>query len=146
MELDGWHPRDIPETLLCNAALQKQQGFTLPPMEQWFVMLLHDGALPGGLSDRPNTAFTRSLIDDAKERVPRLRWDLSENALRNFLVDEETIGVPCTKYRTNSGNGWSFGPLAELREAWARRYGPVKWDTEAMEWGWQPVISPLDWK
>lgn len=27
MELGDWHPRDIPEALLCGAALQKQQGF-----------------------------------------------------------------------------------------------------------------------
>lgn len=46
MELDGWHPRDIPEALLCGAALQKQQGFNLPPLEQWYISLLHDGALP----------------------------------------------------------------------------------------------------
>jgi len=31
--------------------------------------------------------------------MPRLKWDLTEVALRNFLTDEETIGVPCTKYR-----------------------------------------------
>jgi hypothetical protein len=78
MDLGDWHPRDIPDTLLCNPALQKQQGFTLPPLEQWYVMLLHEGVLPGGLAGRPNTAFTKSLLDDAKEQVPRLRWDLSE--------------------------------------------------------------------
>jgi hypothetical protein len=46
MELGDWHPRDIPEALLCGAALQKQQGFNLPPLEQWYVSLLHDGVLP----------------------------------------------------------------------------------------------------
>jgi hypothetical protein len=74
------------------------------------------------------------LLDDAKERIPRLRWDLTEVGLRNFLVDEESIGIPCTKYRAAIGNGWSFAPLAELREAWVRRWGFVKWDTEAKEW------------
>jgi hypothetical protein len=99
------------------------------------VMLLHDGTLPGALANRPNTAFTRSLLDDAKERIPRLKWDLTEVGLRNFLTDLETIGVACTKYRASIGNGWSFPPLGELREAWSRRYGPVKWDNpEAKEW------------
>jgi hypothetical protein len=74
IDLGDWHPRKIPEVLLNNPALQRQQGFTLPPLEQWFVMLLHDGALPGALPNRPNTAFTRRLLDDAKERVPRRKW------------------------------------------------------------------------
>jgi hypothetical protein len=133
MELGDWHPRDIPEALLCGAALQKQQGFNLPPLEQWYVSLLHDGVLPGALPNRPNTALTRSLLDDAKERVPRLKWDLTEVALRNFLADEETIGIPCSKFRANSANGWSFAPLSELRDAWCRRYGPMKWDNSAEE-------------
>jgi len=134
MDLGDWHPRDIPETLLFGAALQKQQGFNLPPLEQWYVSLLHDGVLPGALVNRPNTTFTRNLLDDAIERVPRLKWDLTEVALRNFLIDEENIGIPCSKFRANSANGWSFAPLFELREAWCRRYGPIKWDTDAKEW------------
>src|SRR5262245_41656057 len=105
MELGYWHPRDIPEALLCGAALQKQQGFTLPPLEQWYVCLLHDGVLPGALANRPNTAFTQSLLDDAKDRVPRLKWDLSDVGLRNFLTDEESIGIPCV-YRQSISDSW----------------------------------------
>jgi hypothetical protein len=134
LELGDWHPRDIPEALLCNPALQRQQGLTLPPLEQWYVMLLHEGMLPRAVPNRPNTALTRNLLDDAKERFPRLKWDLTEVGLWNFLTDEDMIGIPCTKYRANFANGWSFAPLDELREAWVRRYGPVKWHTEAMEW------------
>ena len=134
MDLGDWHPRDIPEALLTNPALQKQQSHTLPPLEQWYVMLLHNGKLPGALANRSSTAFTRSLIDDARAKVPRL-GDLTEVSLRNFLLDEECIGTTCTKYRAAIGNGWTFPPLAEAREAWCRRYGPVKWDNaEAVEW------------
>jgi hypothetical protein len=82
--LDGWHPREIPEALLRNPELQKQQSHTLPPLEQWYVMLLHNGVLPGALAGKPNTAYTRSLIKDAKTKVPRLRWDLTEVGLRNL--------------------------------------------------------------
>ena len=136
MDLGDWHPRDIPEELLSNPALQKQQVLNLPPLEQWFVLLLHDGVLPGALSGKLNTAFTKALLDDARERVPRLKWNLSEVSLRNFLVDEESVGVACIKYRAAIGNGWSFAPLAELREAWCRRYGPTKWDSPAQkDWG-----------
>jgi len=147
MDLGDWHPRHIPEALLCNPALQKQQGYTLPPLEQWYVSLLHDGVLPGALPNRPNTAFTRSLLDDAKEKVPRLKFDLSEVGLRNFLVDEDSIGILCTKYRAAIGNGWSFAPLIELRGAWSRRYGPVKWDNlEAEEWSKKMKVEILDRK
>jgi Mesyanzhinovviridae DNA primase len=134
MDLDGWHPRDIPEALLTNPALQKQQSHNLPPLEQWYVMLLHDGKPPSALANRLSTAFTRSLIDDARAKVPRLR-ELTEVALRNFLLDEESIGTTCTKYRAAIGNGWSFPPLSEAREAWCRRYGPVKWDApDLVDW------------
>jgi hypothetical protein len=134
MDLEGWHPREIPEALLNNPALQKQQSHTLPPLEQWYVMLLHNGVLPGALAGRPSTAFTRSLVEDARAKVPRLR-DLTEVALRNFLLDEEALGVICTKYRAAIGNGWSFPLLNEAREAWSRRYGPTKWDTpDVKEW------------
>jgi len=115
-----------------------QQGFNLPPLEQWYVSILHDGVLPGALANRPNTAFTKNLLDDAKERVPRLKWDLTEVALRNFLVDE--IGIPCSKFRVSWSNGWAFAPLGELREAWCRRYGDIKWDNPVEEWSKRPSI------
>jgi hypothetical protein len=134
MELGDWHPREIPEAFLRNPALQKQQGHTLPPLEQWYVMLLHNGVIPGALKARPNTAFTHSLLDDARARVPRLR-DLTDVGLRNFLVDEESIGVICTKYRQSNANGWTFPLLSEPREAWCQRYGSVSWDNpDAVDW------------
>jgi hypothetical protein len=140
MDLDGWHPRDIPDAVLTSLALQKQQGHTLPPLEQWYITLLHDGVLPGALVNRPSTAYTKSLVDDARAKVPRLR-ELTEVGLRNFLVDEESIGVVCDKFRSSIGNGWTFPPLAECREAWCRRYGPVKWDNPVEEWSKRSVQS-----
>jgi Family of unknown function (DUF5906) len=142
MDLGDWHPREIPEALLTNPALQKQQSHTLPPLEQWYVMLLHDGRIPGafkkGKSDVRSTAYTMSLIEDARKKVPRLH-DLTEVALRNFLVNEDQIGAICTKHRGASGNGWTFPPLAEAREAWSRQYGPQQWDAPDMiDWGKAP--------
>jgi hypothetical protein len=134
MPLGDWHPREIPEALLTSVELQKQQRHTLPPMEQWFHGLLHDGVLPGALAKRPNTAYTRGLIDDAKERFPRLKFDLTDVSLQQFLTDPDRIGIACEKYRDASANGWSFAPLADLREAWCGTWGPVKWDNPAEEW------------
>jgi hypothetical protein len=136
MDLGDWHPRDLPDRLLNGAALQKQQGHTLPPLEQWYLGLLHNGSLPGALPNRPNTAPTRRLVDDARDKFPRLRYDLSEAALRTFLVDSlERIGISCAKYKNSAFNGWSFPTLAECREAWEAKYGLVTWDNPADEWG-----------
>jgi hypothetical protein len=134
MDLGEWHPRDIPSALLKGSALRKQQEHNLPAVEQWYLLLLRDGRLPSALSKRPNTAFTSRLRDDAVARVPRLKWDLSDVALGAFLQDEERIGIVCTKYRAATANGWTFPPLAEVRQAWTRKYGPVDWDP-AQEWG-----------
>jgi hypothetical protein len=133
LELEGWHPREIPETLLTNPALQKQQSYNLPPWEQWYVGLLHNGRLPNALEARPNTSFTRELFANARAKVPRLYYS-SEVELRNFLTDEGRIGIACEKYRASSGNGWSFPPLAECRAAWCKRFGPTKFDADVKDW------------
>jgi hypothetical protein len=135
-DLGDWHPRDIPEELLQNTVLQRQQGLTLPPLEQWYVMLLHEGRLPKSFQTKPNTSLTASLMKHAWENVPRLRWDLSEAGLKNFLTDRESLGIICTKRRFSTANGWSFPPLKECRHAWEERYGPTKWDNEVEEWEW----------
>jgi hypothetical protein len=114
---------------------QRQAIKALAPLEQWYVMLLHNGVPPGALAGKPNTAYTRSLIEDAKIKVPRLRWDLTEVGLRNFLLDEESIGIVCTKYRSSNNNGWTFPPLSEARAAWSQRNGSVKWNNpDAEDW------------
>ena len=152
MDLGDWHPREIPEALLTSPALQRQQILNLPPLEQWYLTLLHDGKLPGAFSKRsdkaqptPNpksTTYTKNLIEDAREKVPRLH-DLTDTALRNFLINEDQIGAICTKYRSASGNGWTFPPLAEARQAWSRQYGPQQWDApEMIDWGKAPPKPP----
>lgn len=147
MDLGDWHPREIPESLLHGKALQKQQAHSLPPLEQWLLGLLHDGVLPGASAKRPNFTLTRNLLEHAKARVPRLRWDLTEVALRNFLDRDggKGVGNICDKARTAAANGWAFPPLAECRAAWERVYGPVKWDNPADDWGApQKPADPLD--
>ena len=78
----------------------------------------------------PYVALTRALVENARQRVPRLRV-----ALRNFLTDQEAMGVEIKKHRTSSANGWEFPLLSECREAWSNRYGPTQWDTNINDWG-----------
>jgi Family of unknown function (DUF5906) len=132
MELGGWHPRDIPEELLQSAALQKQKVLTLRPLERWYYGLLQDGELPGRKwpGDYPAKAYTTDILSDAKEEEPRLRLNLSEVGLTDFLKDE----VGCEQARTSLANGWEFPPLAECRARFEERYGPMtKWNA-ATEW------------
>jgi hypothetical protein len=141
MDLGDWHPREIPTSLLKGAALQRQQAYTLPPLEQWYFALLKDGRVPGALINnnplskkisRPNTAYTMSLTADARERFPRLRWELSDSMLEDFVTDKSW--PKATKYRDAKRNGWTFEPLKESRAAWDQRYGPQAWN-EVEEWG-----------
>jgi len=130
LDLGDWHPRDIPEALLKGKALAEQQTRTLPPCEQWYLLLLREGKLPGAWvkKKRPSIAYTSRLIADARERVPRLR-DQSEVALTDFLKEKG-----CELARASEANGWQFLPLAESREAFAAAYGAQHWDNPG-EWG-----------
>jgi len=68
---------------------------------------------------------------DALDRFPRLRYELSDNALRDFLADKDW--PKAEKYRDSRNNGWSFLPLDESRRAWERRYTPRQWN-KMREW------------
>jgi hypothetical protein len=141
MDLEEWHPREVPDELLTNPALQKQQSYNLPPLEQWYLTLLHNGELPHAKPATPWVASTRALVENAKQRVPRLR-DLSDVALCNFLTDEEAMGVKIEKHRTSAANGWKFPLLCDCRDAWCKRYGPTKWDTNIRDWGDEEEEQP----
>jgi Family of unknown function (DUF5906) len=131
VELGDWHPREIPDALLKGEALAEQQTRTLPPWEQWYLSLLRDGRLPGAWvkKKKPHIAYTSCLISDAREQVPRLKWE-SDVALTDFLKEKG-----CEKHRASTGNGWKFLPLAEARAAFEQAHGPQPWDNPEGEWG-----------
>jgi energy-coupling factor transporter ATP-binding protein EcfA2 len=135
IDLGDWHPRQIPETLLHSAAIQRQQSKTLPPQEKYYAMLLHEAKLPGALRNKPNRAMTRNLIEDAIRRVPRLKFELDDWSLQDFLTDANRLGEPCTHKHFSGGNGYLFPPLAIARAAWERLYGPTVWDRDVEDWG-----------
>ena len=73
-----------------------------------------------------------NLTADARDRFPRLRFELSDSMLEDFLTDE---GWPkAKKFRDSKRNGWSFEPLTDSRQAWDKRYGPQPWSA-ARDWG-----------
>jgi hypothetical protein len=141
VDLGDWHPREIPESLLHSAALQKQQSYSLSALEQWYLGLLQDGWLPGATKKHPNRALTEQLREHAKDTSRHLRWDLSDVALAYFLDKEKGKGVGnvCTKARTSQRNGWSFPPLGECREVFEKAFGSQRWDPTRVEW-----VAPVD--
>ena len=134
-DLEGWHPRELPESLLRSEALQEQQLRSLPDLEAWYLGLLHAAALPGALPKHPNWTRLASLREDAAGKFPRLALDLSERGLAEFIKEKEKIGIACELKPTSQFNAWSFPPLAECRTAWESLYGPTEWERDAIEWG-----------
>jgi Family of unknown function (DUF5906) len=127
--LGDWHPRDIYET----EGLRRQKEQSMTPLEQWFDELLQEGRLPGlrGVQSPKKFVQTQALVGDAEQRVPRLRGRLTGKQTGDFLRRHG-----CTAVRSNSARGWQFPPLAEMRAAWARRYGGRVWETPEQE-DWQ---------
>ena len=64
-------------------------------------------------------------------RFPRLRGDLSDNQIEEFMTDASW--PKAHRFRDNRNNGWTFEPLIESRAAWDQRYGPQSWN-EMTEW------------
>jgi hypothetical protein len=127
-DLGNWHPRQIYET----EGLRRQKEQSMSFIEQWFDELLQDGMLPGwrASDEKPDFVTTKSLIDDAQARIPRLKNYLSEKAMGDFLRKRG-----CQSDRTNKVRGWEFLPLGEMRAEWAKRYGGRVWDNpDQQDW------------
>ena len=131
-DLGDWHPRQIYET----EALREQKEQSLPPLEEWLVEVLQDGALPGMKFDgEKDFACTRELVDDAKIRVPHGAARFSYKAVTGFLRKQGCI--PAKRSHTNGEmRGWKFPPLAKMRQEWAARYGGWPWRDDKLE-NWQ---------
>jgi Family of unknown function (DUF5906) len=130
-QLGSWHPRQIYQT----EGLRKQKEQSLTPLEEWLLGLLQEGRLPGSRPGKSAFSTTRALVEDAKQRVPRLRDYISDQKLVNFLknwgcISHKDRGVPIEV------RGWIFLPLAQLRAMWERRYGGWEWENPELE-EWQ---------
>jgi Family of unknown function (DUF5906) len=128
-DLGDWHPRQIYET----GGLRQQKEQSLSPLAEWFVLLLEDGKLPGHkfVGDRKDFATTSALVEDAKQRVPRLRNYLSDKAMGDFLKKH---GCTSRKNQSGTARGWNFPPLPQMRAEWSRRYGGWDWQCDEGDW------------
>jgi hypothetical protein len=130
-DLGNWHPRQVFQ----SDALREQKGQSLSPLEQYLELLLQDGKLPKDIAvaTRNDIATTRSLVEDAKKRVPPLQRHLSDKAMGDFLRKHGCTG--CKMGPSGELRGWRFPPLAKMRADWSKRYGGWSWDDpEQQDW------------
>jgi hypothetical protein len=113
--------------------LQPQRRQRLVGFDAYFQMLLVDGHLPGETSVFPNRALTIELFRDMQARCRGLRF-VAANKLGAYFARARFV----TLWRHVKGNGWSFGPLIDLREDWGRRY-EVSWPDSREDWTWSPA-------
>jgi hypothetical protein len=130
MDLGDWHPRQVYKT----DAFRRQQEMSLSHLEDWLLTLLEDGRLPFPQKDKPWASNPTDLVNDAKQKVPRLR-DLSFNQLSDFLLE-----WGCDK-SGGSTRYWRFPTLTEMRNAWNQKYSPRKWRPIK---DWQDQITTTD--
>jgi hypothetical protein len=128
MPLGKFHPRNPPKT----TGLAKQIDEGMPPEAQWWEMVLRDGVLPGAWSQRPSLAYAGALYASMRHRSPALR-DASDKALSKFLRLNGAVPHKATV------RGWQFPPLADCRDAWAKRYPGTVWDDQATYWAEPPA-------
>jgi Family of unknown function (DUF5906)/Primase C terminal 2 (PriCT-2) len=132
-KIGNWHPRQVHET----DALREQKEQSLSPLEQYLELVLQEGKLPRYLdagADKKGFAPTRSLVEDAKVRVPRLKGYLSDKAMGDFLRKRGCVNGKVTG-SIGEVRGWRFPALAPMRADWARRYGGWQWDDpEQQDW------------
>jgi hypothetical protein len=113
--------------------LQPQRRQGLVGFDAYLALVLADGFLPGCTAVFPNRALTRELFRDMQARCPDLRF-VAVNKLGAYFAKARFV----TLWRHVKGNGWAFGPLADMREDWARRY-EVSWPNSLEDWTWSPA-------
>jgi hypothetical protein len=128
LDLGGRHPRnDIPQT----DALDQQKLLSLSPADQWWLELLKDGCLPGAKPDNPRRAPSRDLFEEARERVPGLRFD-SDHKLGNMLKERGCTNAG-GRWEGTRSRAWTFPRLSEARAAFATTL-PTEWNDDASDW------------
>jgi hypothetical protein len=86
------------------------------------------GALPWTQPGRPRDANPTTLLQDARDKVPRAH-DIGKNKLADYLKKQ----WQCTSHG-GVARGYNFPPLAEMRNIWDKRFGQREWSKQA-DWG-----------
>jgi hypothetical protein len=130
LDLGDWHPREVYET----SALHQQKLESLSHLESWWAELLQGGKLPAIVAgtERKDFATTGALLEEAREKSPRLRGYLSEKGMASFLRKHGCSPARDTNNRAQP-SGWRFVPLVEARKNWERRYGGWQWRWPGMK-------------
>jgi hypothetical protein len=117
-DLGDWHPRQIYET----AGLRQQKELSLPPIAEWFVLVLEDGKLPGLSPSRAGPAALREYLHRHRCR----NWALpGSNRCRLH-------GGHSTGPRTFEGKSRTIAAMNEGRARWLAE---LKAEGKPIPWG-----------
>jgi hypothetical protein len=89
MPLGDWHPRRIYKT----AALRYQQELSLSPLEEWLLTLLDDGCLPNPPLGKLWMSKPTTLLNDAKDKIPKLRDPRSRETFQHACYVLREMGL-----------------------------------------------------
>jgi hypothetical protein len=132
--LGDWHPRqDVPQT----SALDDQKCESIRGVDALVGTLLADGCLPFPASGHPDVCLTTGDAEGvglwayARKVIPSLRHDTPHSMAR--VLREKWS---CERWKSGPQRGVKFPPLADMRQAFAAKYGKQKWDGDPGEdWG-----------
>jgi hypothetical protein len=110
LDLSGFKVGDVPKT----DALNEQKDLSRSPEEQWWMLTLRDGLLPGAWLKHPRCAYSGALFASMRHRSPAL--DKTGDAVLAGFIQKKGA----TEKRTNWARGWKFPPLSECRAAYPR--------------------------
>jgi hypothetical protein len=127
------------ETVLAQVAkARKHKKHRIIGFDIYYRLLLEDGFLPGNTALFPNRALTRELHLDMQTRIPDLRFT-AQNKVGVYFGQEHFQELGITLWRHETGNGWAFPRLVNLRRDWERRYDGWEWPNELADWIWNPL-------
>jgi hypothetical protein len=116
-----------------NHERQRVTGF-----DAYYLQLITNGFLPGSTGIFPNRALTRELHADMAEKIPDLRFT-TLRSVGIYLGQKHFRQLGTVPWRHEVGNGWAFGRLITLRQAWELQQGGWNWPNSLTDWTWNPV-------
>jgi hypothetical protein len=103
-------------------------------LDAYYVTLLERARLPGSTLT-PNRCLTKELLADMAVQTPDLQFTACRSVGVYFGKFRELGTVP---WRTPGANGWQFGRLITLRQAWELQMGGWNWPNANQDWTWNP--------
>ena len=134
VDLTGFHPESFPRT----AEHDRQRARTRAGIDAFIEQICHDGRVP--YADR---AYPHVAITSGEENNRGFDYYINQKAdgvLRRMRAQNVKAALrkdwACDKWKEPKGarrSGIEFPPLADLRQMFSAKHGPVDWDASDLE-------------